>query len=94
MKKGTEKSKPEEKEENPNYKYDLLCRKAIQLPANVSSQLKCRYVHRNNPYLLIAPFKEEEVYKDPRILLYHEVLYSNEIETVKNMAKPEVPKLI
>lgn len=71
-------------------KYEMLCRKAIQLPAHVSSRLKCRYIHKNNPYLLIGPLKEEEAFHEPRIVLYRDVIYDSEMETVKKLAQPKV----
>ena len=68
----------------------MLCRRDIQLPLQIKSKLKCRYVHKNNPYLRIAPLKEEEAYLEPRILLYRDVIYHNEIEIVKQLAHPRV----
>lgn len=59
-------------------------------PAEITSQLKCRYVNNNNPFLLIAPFKLEEAYLQPRIVIYHDVMSDNEIETIKRLAQPRV----
>ncbi|XP_065202601.1 prolyl 4-hydroxylase subunit alpha-2-like isoform X3 [Planococcus citri] len=73
-------------------KYEMLCRRDIQLPLNIKSKLKCRYVHKNNPYLKIAPLKEEEAYLEPRILLYRDVIYPNEIEIVKQLAHPRLKR--
>jgi len=38
--------------------------------------------------LILGPLKEEEAYLDPKIVIYHDVLYDNEIETLKKMAAP------
>ena len=36
--------------------------------------------------------KEEEVYLDPRIVIYHDFLTPGEIETIKDMAKPRLER--
>lgn len=71
-------------------RYEMLCRRDIELPLRIKSKLKCRYVHKNNPYLRIAPLKEEEAHLEPRILLYREAMYDNEIAIVKELAQPRV----
>lgn len=71
-------------------KYEMLCRKEIEMSETEKSVLKCRYVNNNNPFLLIAPLKEEEAYLNPRIVLYRKAIYPNEIETIKSIAKPRV----
>ena len=50
------------------------------------SNLKCRYNQENSAFLKIAPLKEEELYDDPKILLYRDVLYDSEIEKLKSWA--------
>lgn len=52
--------------------------------------LKCRYYHGDNKYLMIGPLREEIVLLVPNIKLYHNVLYDNEIEMIKELAKPKV----
>ncbi|XP_033228111.1 prolyl 4-hydroxylase subunit alpha-2-like [Belonocnema kinseyi] len=69
-------------------KYGKLCSGEIVLPADVQKKLKCRYVSRGIPFLKIAPFKEEEAYLDPRIVVYHDVIYEEEIEFLKRSSKP------
>lgn len=77
---------PEERE-----RYHMLCRNENLMSVQISSQLRCRYTNNNrNPHLLIAPLKEEEAYFSPRIVLYRDVLYDNEIEVIKRMAQPRV----
>lgn len=68
----------------------MLCRGEISLPADIQKQLKCRYVDRGISFLKIAPFKEEEAYLNPRIVIYHDVIYDEEIETIKRLAQPRV----
>lgn len=71
-------------------RYEMLCRGEVTIPPEVQKNLKCRYVDRGIPFLKIAPFKEEEAYLDPRIVVYHNVIYDDEIETIKRMAQPRV----
>lgn len=68
----------------------MLCRGELHLPPEVSAKLKCRYVTNNNPVLLIGPFKVEEAYHNPDILIYHDVMADSEIETIKKLATPRV----
>lgn len=62
----------------------------MQLPEEISSKLKCKYVTRNNSYLLIAPFKVEEAHHKPHIWIYHDVMSDAEIETIKKLSMPRV----
>jgi hypothetical protein len=71
-------------------RYEMLCRGEIPMPLSLQKDLRCRYVDRGIPFLKIAPFKEEEAYLDPRIVIYHDVIYDEEIETIKRMAQPRV----
>ena len=86
----TEKKIKTLKELNERERYEMLCRGEISLPANIQKNLKCRYVDRGIPFLKIAPFKEEEAYLEPRIVIYHDVIYDEEIETIKRLAQPRV----
>lgn len=38
----------------------------------------------------IAPVKEEEVFLEPRLVLYHDVITDNELDVVKKLATPRV----
>lgn len=62
----------------------------MQLPEEISSKLKCRYVTHNNSFLLIAPFKVEEAYHKPNIWIFHDVMSDSEIETIKKLSLPRV----
>lgn len=78
---------------NERMKYEMLCRRDIELPDKIKSKLKCRYVHNNNPYLRIAPLKEEEAFLEPRIVLYRQAMYADEMDVVKKLAQPRVRRL-
>lgn len=71
-------------------RYEMLCRGEVPLSPQIQKDLKCRYVDRGIPFLRIAPFKEEEAYLDPRIVIYHDVITDAEIDTIKRLAQPRV----
>jgi len=58
------------------------------------ARLRCHYFTNNNPYLLLGPIKEEEAYLNPRLVIYHDVLSDNEIETIKKLAQPRVSLVV
>lgn len=68
--------------------YEMLCRNEIRLTPAELSKLSCKYVTNNSPFLKIAPLKLEEAHLKPYIVIYHDVIYDNEIELIKTMAKP------
>ncbi|KAL1123070.1 hypothetical protein AAG570_002158 [Ranatra chinensis] len=72
--------------------YEMVCRNAISPSPKKLAKLKCRYVHKNRPFLRLAPLKEEEAYDWPRIVLYRQAMYDNEIETIKRMAQPRLKR--
>ncbi|XP_033220087.1 prolyl 4-hydroxylase subunit alpha-1-like isoform X2 [Belonocnema kinseyi] len=71
-------------------KYTSLCKGEILLHMDIQKHLKCRYVDHGIPFLKIAPFKEEEVFLDPRIVLYHDVIYEEEIKLLQRLSKPRL----
>lgn len=77
-------------DDNERRRYEMLCRRDLGLSPNETSKLRCRYVHKDNPYLFLAPLKEEEAFLDPRIVIYREIIYPNEIEIIKRLAAPRV----
>ena len=53
----------------------------------MSHDLFCRYRPTTIPYLF---FKEEVLSKEPRIMLFHNVISDAEIDFVRNLAIPDV----
>lgn len=68
--------------------YELTCRGEMRPPESIIKQLFCRYVTNGIPFLTIAPLKQEQMYIDPFIVVYHGVMYDSEIEVIKELAKP------
>jgi hypothetical protein len=52
--------------------------------------LVCRYRHNNQPRLVLSPVKEEEVYRDATMVLFHDMLSDKEMKVIKALATPRV----
>lgn len=79
-----------EEEKLINVAYKKLCRGDSMQDPKLLSQLKCRYVSNNSPFLKIAPFKLEEANLKPYIVVYHDVMYDREIEKIREKSKSKV----
>lgn len=55
-----------------------------------SKHLMCDYFTNGNPYYLLQPVKREEVFKAPKIVMFHDVVTDKEIEIIKYLAQPKV----
>lgn len=53
-----------------------------------SSRLLCSYKKTSNPYLILAPFKMEQLSLDPYVVVFHDVVYSSEIAKLEHATKP------
>ncbi|XP_049728655.1 prolyl 4-hydroxylase subunit alpha-2 isoform X1 [Elephas maximus indicus] len=74
--------------------YESLCRgEGVKLTPRRQKRLFCRYHHGNRtPELLIAPFKEEDEWDSPHIVRYYDVMSDEEIERIKQIAKPKLAR--
>ena len=68
--------------------YESLCRGEDTVSDNEKSKMFCRYSSGHHPFLLIGPIKEEEVYLNPRIVVFHDLISECEINTIKEMTLP------
>uniref|UniRef100_A0A6Q2YM04 procollagen-proline 4-dioxygenase n=1 Tax=Esox lucius TaxID=8010 RepID=A0A6Q2YM04_ESOLU len=74
--------------------YEALCRgEGIQMTDARRSRLFCRYQdgHRN-PRLLLQPIMEEDEWDSPHIVRYLNALSDEEIERIKELAKPRLAR--
>ncbi|XP_071522950.1 prolyl 4-hydroxylase subunit alpha-3-like isoform X2 [Panulirus ornatus] len=62
---------------------EQLCRGRDLRTTFVTSQLRCRYASGGSPWLLLAPFKVEQLSLDPYISLIYEVVSPREAAEVK-----------
>ncbi|KAI4458951.1 prolyl 4-hydroxylase alpha subunit [Holotrichia oblita] len=66
----------------------------MQPSDEILAELKCGYMDNGNPFLKIAPFKVEEAYLDPQILIFHDVMADDEIATIKALAQPRFQRAV
>ncbi|XP_039624914.1 prolyl 4-hydroxylase subunit alpha-1-like isoform X3 [Polypterus senegalus] len=73
-------------------KYEQLCRgEGIKLTPRRQKRLFCRYYNNNgNPKYILGPVKQVDEWDKPRIVRYLDVISDEEIETVKELAKPRL----
>ncbi|KAG8198503.1 hypothetical protein JTE90_017369 [Oedothorax gibbosus] len=72
--------------------YKQLCQSSMRdVAASPSSVLRCRLVS-SHPYLVLQPVKEEELWAEPKIALYHGVISDREMDTMKEMARPQLKR--
>lgn len=72
------------------YTYERLCRNEETQPIKNRHKLRCRYAWYGNPYLFYARVKEEEMHFDPWLVIYHDIVSDEEMEVVKNHARPRL----
>jgi hypothetical protein len=57
------------------------------------NKLSCRlYTNNNNPFLILAPAKEEQIYENPYIYIYHNSNTDKQSEIIKNSTLKNVTK--
>nr|XP_046266887.1 prolyl 4-hydroxylase subunit alpha-2 isoform X2 [Scatophagus argus] len=74
--------------------YEALCRgEGLQMNEARRSRLSCRYQDgKMNPRLLLKPIREEDEWDSPRIVRYLDFLSNEEIEKIKELAKPRLAR--
>ena len=70
--------------------FKKLCRGEELRPTAEVLGLRCRFVTNDDPFLVVAPFKVEELNLSPYIVVFHDVLSDSEIATIKSLSKPRV----
>lgn len=75
--------------------YESLCRSEefVFNDPKITKLLKCRYLN-DKPMLYIAPVKEEQVFYDPAIWIYHDVITESQIQLMKRLATPKLKRAI
>lgn len=71
--------------------YEALCRDEVPVSPKQTSKLYC-YYKMDRPYLRLAPFKIEIVRFNPLAVLFRNVLNDEEIERIKELAKPKLAR--
>ena len=72
---------------------DEVCRKGQIMPRLYKTkQLYCRFLHHNDPYLKLAPFKEDHKLDIPYTVIFHDILSDLEIQTLVQKALPNLSR--
>ncbi|XP_054839211.1 prolyl 4-hydroxylase subunit alpha-1 isoform X2 [Eublepharis macularius] len=94
-----EESKTQKKGPSKDYlperqKYERLCRgEGVKMTPRRQRKLFCRYYNGNrHPKYILGPVKQEDEWDSPRIVRFHEIISDEEIETVKELAKPRLSR--
>ena len=83
-----ERRKREEELGEERVNYEQLCRGEEFVTVEERSKMMCRYNFGKHSFLKIGPLKEEEVFLNPRIVLFHDFLTESEMDTIRDMATP------
>ncbi|BFF93085.1 prolyl 4-hydroxylase subunit alpha-2 [Drosophila madeirensis] len=70
--------------------YSLTCSGHRGLTAAEERHLRCGYMTETHPFLLLAPLKAEELSHDPLLVLYHDVIYQSEIDTIRKLTTNKI----
>ncbi|XP_035658589.1 prolyl 4-hydroxylase subunit alpha-1-like [Branchiostoma floridae] len=75
--------------------YELLCQadqpEIFNITPSRVKHLKCRYfTNNNNPRLLLAPIRLEQVFDKPKLWVLHNILSDPEMEVIKKLAQPRL----
>eukprot|EP00095_Tigriopus_kingsejongensis_P001280 snap_masked-scaffold359_size197282-processed-gene-0.4 protein:Tk01280 transcript:snap_masked-scaffold359_size197282-processed-gene-0.4-mRNA-1 annotation:"prolyl 4-hydroxylase subunit alpha-1" len=71
-----------------------ICRGEI-VGAEVKNQVRfqrCHWLHHNNPFLRLAPFKMEVLLKSPFRMILHEILNEDEIQWLMDYSTPNLSR--
>ena len=65
-----------------------ICRNGKFLGCISCISKHCRFLHHNDPYLKLAPFKLEQYSTKPYLVIFHDILSNGEISFIVNKSKP------
>lgn len=68
--------------------YESLCRLPLRVPKEKAQTLKCFLWDNNHPYLILGPIKTEQLWDEPEIVRFHEIITNEEMEIIKRLALP------
>ncbi|KAI8045018.1 prolyl 4-hydroxylase subunit alpha-2 [Drosophila gunungcola] len=72
--------------------FSLTCSGHWRLTPKEQRHLRCGYVTETHPFLWIAPLKAEELFQDPLLVLYHDVIYQSEIDVIRELTKNKLTR--
>ncbi|KAI8119596.1 Prolyl 4-hydroxylase subunit alpha-2 [Lucilia cuprina] len=71
------------------YNYERGCRGHF---SNVTSKMYCIYNTTASAFLRLAPIKMEIIHLEPYMVIFHDVISDQEIEHLKNLARPNLKR--
>ena len=73
--------------------YEALCRGEKLLSDATLSQLSCYHLDTSNvPYFKLAKIRVEEAFKQPQLVIFHDILSEDEIEKIKQLASSRLKR--
>ncbi|XP_060574023.1 prolyl 4-hydroxylase subunit alpha-1-like isoform X2 [Ruditapes philippinarum] len=70
--------------------YEALCRNETVKENKYKHKLFCRYRTNNHPLLIISPAKEEVLYLNPFLSVFHNSISDREIKLIQTLATPKL----
>ena len=58
----------------------------------IDPSLQCHFLHHNDPFMKIGPFKMETVSESPFIAIFHDILTKTEMEHMKETSRPNLSR--
>lgn len=68
-------------------RYLKVCRGELQKTAKEQAELKCYFNFNSSPFFKIGGVKVEQVNLHPPVVVFHDILFENEIEMMINVSK-------
>lgn len=69
-----------------------VCRDGFMFWKRIKIGLKCRFLHHNDPYLKLGPFKEDQVSDRPYAVIFRDILSPPEIDFLIDYATPRLSR--
>ena len=75
---------------NLRQKIQKLCSNQFVRPTYLDKNLKCLFVHHENPFLKLGPFKYELLNKEPNVCFVHDLISNKQAENLKDDARADL----
>uniref|UniRef100_T1P873 2OG-Fe(2) oxygenase superfamily protein n=1 Tax=Musca domestica TaxID=7370 RepID=T1P873_MUSDO len=72
--------------------YEKVCREELKRSPAEERHLRCRYYWGVDNAFVLSPFKIEEINEDPFVMLIHDMVTDEQIETIKRVSMPEMKR--
>ena len=69
-----------------------ICKMGRFSPPVLNLEHKCRFLHHQDPYLKLGPFKEEQISLIPYVVVFHDILSDLEIDYLIEESRPNLSR--